>query len=296
MTIFINGKIKEKSEFMLPPETLPIKFVEKVPDPVDIPLNNIAMCQDPAGKKWLATNRGDVIHMVELTEGFHADYGGAASLGAEPKLETLRSLARSQLPNTVICTNNPEMLDGIKVEFVAGNITQDLDKMEIIGGSATSSGYSWMYWDLPSAVTSAYVRVRMKEVNSYAMNIAFCDGSGATLVNPPNLYYLELEVVAGKTDDVRLVKAISGVGTRLAYESVDLVVEKYYDFEFFFEGDGAGSNRLMAWRNGDLVINFSETEPGFASILSVRFFVSDDSATIAKRGHFSRPFIILTEV
>jgi len=224
----------------------------------------------------------------------HADYGGAASLGAEPRLETIRAFARIQLPNTVICTNNPEMLDGAKVEFAAGNITENLDRLEIVGGSATSTGYSWMYWDLPSAVTRAYARVRMKEVNSYAMNVAFCDGSGATLANPPNLYYLELEVAAGTTNDVRLVKAISGVGTRLAYEAVDLVVGKYYDFEFYFEGDGAGSNRLMVWRDGDLVVDFSETEPGFTSILSVRFFVSDDSATIAKRGHFSKPFIILT--
>jgi len=205
-----------------------------------------------------------------------------------------RVFSRPKLADILVGTNDPRDLDGLIVETVAGNITRDLDKMEIIGGSATTTGHSWMYWDLVSSVTKVFLRVRMKQVDSRYAYLEVCDASGATLVNPPNLYYLELVTALGSAD-LRLGKNIAGSGVILAQESVDLDPNKFYNTEFYYEGNGTGSNKIMIWRDGDLAIEISETETGFLSVASIRYRAYDNSTTVAQKGHYSRPFVILTE-
>jgi len=224
----------------------------------------------------------------------HADYGGAASLGAEPRLETIRSLARVQLANTLICTNDATKLDGLKVESVTGNVSQDIDRLRIIGGSSTSGGNSWMYWNFTPAVGEIYVRVKVMEVSSWGIYVEFANDDGSIgVVNPPDLYYFEL-ATSGSANDVRLYKNIAGTGTLLAYETVDLSIDKYYDFELYYEGDGTGNNRIIAWRDGYLVGDVSDTEPAFPAISSIRLRVVDVSNTSIQEGCYSKPFIILT--
>jgi len=218
----------------------------------------------------------------------------SAAAEVSPRDIIARAFSRPQLANIFVGTNDPRDLDGLIVESVAGNITRDLDKMEIIGGSATATGHSWMYWDLASSVTRVFLRVRMKQVDSRYAYLEICNASGATLVNPPNLYYLELVTALGAAD-LRIGKNIAGSGVILAQESVDLDPNKFYDIEFYYEGNGTGSNKIMIWRDGNLVMEISENETGFLSVASIRYRVYDNSTTVAQKGHYSRPFVILTE-
>jgi len=225
----------------------------------------------------------------------HRDYSGPAALKAEPRLETIRALARIQLANTIVCTNDPEKLDGAKVEFATGNITQDLDKMRIVGGSPTRMGNSWMFWDLPSNVTKVYVRVRFyTEPSQGSIAIDLCNASGATIGNPPDYYNVHISI-QNTAKDFLLGKNVGGVWTGLDYEPYDLSVETWYDIEVYLEGDGAGSNKIIVWRDGYEKFNYSETEPNVPSIASIRFRVWDNSTSIAEACRFGKPFIILTE-
>jgi len=211
--------------------------------------------------------------------------------GSEPRIAALRSQARVQLKNAVQMTNDPEMLDGTKKEYVAGNITTDKNKMEVKGGSSTSKGWSWMYWDI-TATTELYVRARLKSIDCWTTMIQLCDASGATTANPPDFYDVHLHV-EGVNKDFKLSKTVSGVYYDLMWESIDLSFGEWYDVELYFKGDGAGSNTLMVWRDGILKFNFSETETEILNIQSVRFVVSDNNEAAFEKGHFGKPFIIL---
>jgi len=213
--------------------------------------------------------------------------------GVEPRIAALRSLARIQLKNTVQMTNDPEMLDGTKVEYVAGNIMTDKNKLEIKGGSATAADWSWMYWDIPAS-KKVYVRVRMKQVDCWWNMIQLCNETGATKENPPNIYGLHIFAEA-VNEDFRLYKQIDGVWTFLQVEGVEIPFGTWVDAEIYFEGDGVGNNRIMCWRDNILKMDFSETETSIPNIKSVRLVVNDNNTAAVEKGHFGKPFIILYE-
>jgi len=138
-----------------------------------------------------------------------------------------------------------------------------------------------------------YVRASLKKITSDDVTIDILNGSGSTLFNPPHAYILRL-YPAETTKDVLLGKLTPG-WTHLGYEFVDLEANVFYDFELYFEGDGAGSNRLIIWRDGKLIFNIFDSDPNFLTVASVRFRVRDLSTTEAQSGAFGKPFIISME-
>jgi len=200
-------------------------------------------------------------------------------------------LAQFSDPKLLICTSsmNEVYYSADKVEHTAGNITSNSQELTIVGGSATAEGHSWVYWNLPETATRAYIRVQMNSVNAASLMLEACDSDASLLDNPPDRYYIALEVPS-TGQDLKLKKGVGGIKTTLAYESVDLSYNTYYDLELCVD---VAAHTLEAWRDGAKKFEVSDSD--ITQIASVRMRMFDDSTSEAQSGKLKGPLVVIYE-
>jgi hypothetical protein len=205
-------------------------------------------------------------------------------------------LAKFADPKILINTSSMKsLLAGADiVEAVAGNITATSQELAIVGGSATATGHSWVYWNLPERVTKVYVHVNMADESGGYTTLNFCNADASTLTHPPDYYSITVKI-DNVAEDFLLAKNVAGTDTVIAIEAVDLVSLQYYDIEAYFESDGAGNWTIKVWRDGVLKFDLSHSEAGIPSIASVRFRKYDNSTTAALKGLLKGPVVIIYE-
>jgi len=176
-----------------------------------------------------------------------------------------------------------------KHEAQAGNISATKQVLTIKGGSASSTGHSWIYYDFPSTVSRVYVKTQMLVSADAELFVEVCDGSGATFQDPPDLYRVSI-IPFGTNDDFRISKVISGSASILSYESVDLLTGYWYTIEAFFDVD---NNIQRGWRDGEHKLNASDSD--ITSIKSIRFRCYDNSTTILQYGQLQGLILVVYE-
>ncbi len=201
-------------------------------------------------------------------------------------------------PKVLLITSsmNLALVSADIVEAAAGNISATSQELTIIGGTSTSSGHSWVYWDLPEPATKVYVKVSMNSVDAANTTIDLGASSfSATPYDAVDQYRIFL-AIGNAAADFRTSKVVAGTSTILTTESVDLNYNTYYLVETLFVGDGAGNNRIKVWRDGILKFDFTDTETAISSIQSIRFLTYDSSTTAAQSSKFKGdPLVIIYE-
>jgi len=176
-----------------------------------------------------------------------------------------------------------------KIEAQAGNISSTSQVLTVNGGTATSQDSSWVYYNLPDAATKVYARAQMLASANGIAYIEMCDGSSATLQNPPNRYEVSIVPYSG-ANELRLYKSISGAYSEIAHEDVDLNIDTYYTGEAFFD---VSEHTLEVWRDG--VKKFDASDSDITSIQSVRLRCYDNSATSLQYAKFKGPLVVIYE-
>jgi hypothetical protein len=180
-----------------------------------------------------------------------------------------------------------------KVEAVAGNITATSQEMTIIGGSATATGDSWVYWNLPISATKVYVRAKlMVPTGSKSGSIDLCEQSGDLARFAAGLDFYEIRLQPeNATQDLQLVKWLGATGSIVAYEAVDLSYDTFYDYEVYID-----MNNAWIWRDGVLKINGVAIDPtNIPSISSIALRCHDGSTAAAQEAHFRGQVVIIYE-
>jgi len=181
-----------------------------------------------------------------------------------------------------------------KVEHAAGNISATSKELTIVGGTSSEAGDSWIYWNLPNPATKVYVHAFMACEDGGDFAIEFCDGDGSTLANPPDRFYILLNI-AWSTKDFQLWKAVGDTATDIASEAVDLTSLEYYEVEAYFDGDGEGNWAIKVWRDGVLKFDLTHSEAEIPSIHSIRFRKHDPSTSAAIKGLIKGHVVIIYE-
>ena len=193
-------------------------------------------------------------------------------------------------PKILIATSSMnEVLNSADlVEVQAGNISSDSQELTIVGGTSSTKGHSWVYWNLPVDASKVYIKARLNNVNVSVITIELCNGDASTFSNPPNFYSLQL-YPSGSTNDYALKKVVNDVWSTLGYEAVDLNYNTYYKIEFYWDNSGT----LKGWRDDSLKINVNNT--AISPIRAVRFRVYDNSTSEAQSGKLKGEVIIIYE-
>jgi len=197
-------------------------------------------------------------------------------------------LAEFSEPKLLLVTSNMNALDGDKVEYAAGNVSSTSEELTVVGGTATSGGDSWMYWDLPKSTQRLYVRALMQALNGGLPVFNLQPTSGSALGDRYNVY-IDVLKAAG---DFRLAKVIAGVGTSLAVEGIDLTTGTYYDVEFYYYSDGVTAF-IKVWRDG--ILKFDVTDTDITSLFSVGLRCYDESTAAAWSAKFKGQIVVIYE-
>jgi len=196
-------------------------------------------------------------------------------------------------PQILIATSNMKLVElGDKRESVSGNISATSKELTIIGGSETATGRSWVFFDLPTSANKLYVRASMNSVNATSLFVAFSEASGLVDIDNVNFdgYYLNLALIFD-AEDFRIEKRVGGVNTTIAIESVDLTYDTYYVCEFFSDIDN-----LWAWRDNSLIFDTISGDPSvIEEFNSIQLTTHDNSTTVAQKGRFKGPIVIIYE-
>jgi len=205
-------------------------------------------------------------------------------------------LAKFTNPKILIATSSALLLLNSvdKVEAASGNITATSQELTIVGGTATASGKSWIYWNLPQGATKLYLNTNLNVVNADGMAITLCNGDGSTWVNPPDFFGIYI-TPPNSAADFQLGKNVSGTFTLIAQENVDLSYDTYYNVEAYFEGDGSGNWNINVWRDDVLKFNATQSVASIANIQAVRICTVDSSTTAAQSGKVKGMVVIIYE-
>jgi len=157
--------------------------------------------------------------------------------------------------------------------------------------SNTGNRTVWVYTDFASNMSKLFVSCIFIPGPKATM-FEVCNASGETLLNPPDLYQI-LVYPPGSTDDFRLVKAVGGVVTTLASESVDLTEGTEYKVAGYFD---VSKGIQKTWREADPVdltaptLSASDTE--ITAIASWRFKVNTSNTSVTETYRYKVPLIV----
>lgn len=192
-------------------------------------------------------------------------------------------------PQLLANTCNMKEIANNADQHIEGAINVSTDLLELVGGTATARGWTWIYWNLPENATKMYIKTRVMANNAEEVYIEITDADASTLNNPPNIYQLYIKPPS-TTADFRLIKNVGGTALILAIEAVDLDANTYYDVELFVD---VATGNIKAYRDG--VLKFNITDTSITTIKSARIRVSDYSTTAAQSGYISGQTVIIYE-
>ncbi len=202
-------------------------------------------------------------------------------------------LAEFNDPKIVIATTSMLQLlnSGDKVEAASGNITATSKELTIIGGTATASGRSWVFFDLPNPTSKIYIRSKMNSVNAQATYIAFAQSAGNIAWGTLSFYgYAVGLAIPSAAADFKLWKCIGGTTSILASEAVDLSNNVYYDVEIYCD-----LNTIKVWRDGVLKFDVVGDTTNVTEINSIQFACYDASTTATQTSKYKGVVVIIYE-
>jgi len=202
-------------------------------------------------------------------------------------------LAEFSDPKLVIATTSMLQLlnSSEKVEAASGNITATSKELTIVGGTATASGRSWVFFDLPDPASKIYIRSKMNSVNAQATYIAFAQSAGNIAWGNTSFYgYAAGLVIPLATADFKLWKCIGGTTSILASEAVDLSNNVYYDVEIYCD-----LNTIKVWRDGVLKFDAIGDTTNVTEINSIQFACYDALTTATQTSKYKGVVVIIYE-
>jgi len=200
-------------------------------------------------------------------------------------------LAEFSDPKILIITSS--MLDVFnsadKVEHTAGNISADSQELEIVGGSASADGQSWIYWDLPIDAEKVYVRAQLNSVNCYIIAIDICSSSGATFCGPPDFFAVSLS--PDSTYKMFIADYIGQCnGYIYATDDTPLSHNTFYEIEVYYNW-----GTVKYYRDGNYINSYTNTSTGSTPARCVRIRVHDSSTAEAQSGKVRGSLVIIYE-
>jgi hypothetical protein len=163
---------------------------------------------------------------------------------------------------------------------------------------------AWGYKNV-SGITKVYMKSTHEGQHIDVMRtLEICDGSGATLFNPPDTYHCmfyptytaeDLRITKNHcmfyptytAEDLRITKRIAGTETLLAFETRDLLADPT-DTEAYFSD---GIKKIA--RGGMELLATTDNDAAFGDIGSIRIRFYNNNAA-AKEAYIYPPLIILT--
>jgi len=203
-------------------------------------------------------------------------------------------LAEFTNPKLLIATSSMNSLYNSADKVITGSISANSKELTIVGGTATSTGNTWIYWNLPEDAKKAYMRASINSVNARTANLELCYGDAGDLFYPLQ-FYCVVTCIPLSAEDFSLRKYADTTVTILAVESVDLSYDTYYDVEFYYKGDGMGNNKLKVWRDGVLKFDIDDVAATIPYVSSVRIRVYDDSDVEEQSGKVKDNVVVIYE-
>jgi len=235
---------------------------------------------------------GEMVHNLDDGRTYVWD-GSRWQQFAPARIPHVRSevLAQFTDPKLLICTSsmNEVLNSADKVEYQAGNITANSQELTIVGGSASTGGDSWVYWNLPDTATKAYARLQMNDVNAELLSLDFCNADASTSVNPPDFYNVCYRGLPAPFD-FRLEKSVGGSTTLLGVQAAVMDADTYYELEFYVD---TVAQALEVWRDNAKIFSVSDTD--ISQIAAVRVRCYDSSTSEAQSGKFKGPLVVIYE-
>ena len=192
-------------------------------------------------------------------------------------------------PQLLVNTCNMKEIANNADQHIEGAINVSTDLLELVGGTSSASGNTWIYWNLPTSATKMYIKTRVMVNNTGEVDLEITDADASTLRNPPNYYQLYVNPPS-TTADFQLLKNVEGTYSQLAKEAVDLDANTYYDVELFVD---VANGNIKAYRDG--VLKFDITDTSITTIKSARIRVYDSSTSTAESGYISGQTVIIYE-